>query len=310
MVLQQFKNWMLPIAMITGGLFYPFFSQLAPVIPYLIFCMLLVPYCKISLMRIRIKPLHLFLILIQIIGGLGIYTALSLRPIGGARNLHMRTGPYGHFGRGHHRHAGRERRLAGHLQSAEQSLRRCTIPLDIHVYRRTRFDAVRTLLRDHLPSDDPLTDPAVRFGHAVEKVSSPCAPRNQKTAGTFVLHVVRRTGHRNRQHGLVPDAAGCIELPDRNDNGAACAGRMRFAVHHRTQDRAPFPRQSRRSAGSRTEKHDPCDLDGTDLPQSRFIGRPRFLCGVAEHREFLPVVAPAARQRLKTAIAVSCSRRV
>ena len=44
MVLQQFKNWMLPIAMITGGLFYPFFSQLAPVIPYLIFCMLLVPY--------------------------------------------------------------------------------------------------------------------------------------------------------------------------------------------------------------------------------------------------------------------------
>ena len=77
MVLQQFKNWMLPIAMITGGLFYPFFSQLAPVIPYLIFCMLLVPYCKISLTRIRIKPLHLFLILIQIIGGLGIYTALS-----------------------------------------------------------------------------------------------------------------------------------------------------------------------------------------------------------------------------------------
>ena len=69
MVLQQFKNWMLPIAMITGGLFYPFFSQLAPVIPYLIFCMLLVPYCKISLTRIRIKPLHLFLILIQIIGG-------------------------------------------------------------------------------------------------------------------------------------------------------------------------------------------------------------------------------------------------
>lgn len=53
-----------------------------------------------------------------------------------------------------------------------------------------------------------------------------------------------------------------------------------------------------------------CDLDGTDLPQSRFIGRPRFLCGVAEHCEFLPVVAPAARQRLKTAIAVSCSRRV
>ena len=138
------------------------------------------------------------------------------------RPIYRQRAAYGHFGRGHHRHAGRERRLAGHLQSAEQSLRRCTIPLDILVYRRTRFDAVRTLLRDHLPSDDPLTNPAVRFGHAVEKVSSPCAPRDQKAAETFVLHVVRRTGHRNRQHGLVPDAAGCIELPDRNDNGAAC----------------------------------------------------------------------------------------
>lgn len=108
----------------------PVFSNWPPIIPYLIFCMLLVPYCKISLTRIRIKPLHLFLILIQIIGGLGIYTALSfydplvaqgificvLAPT--ATSAAVITGMLGG-----------ERRLAGHLRSAEQSLRRCTIPL-------------------------------------------------------------------------------------------------------------------------------------------------------------------------------------
>lgn len=77
-ILQQFKNWMLPIAMITGGIYHSFFAKLAPAIPYLIFCMLLVPYCKISLGRLKIKPLHWILILIQIIGGLCVYGAVSL----------------------------------------------------------------------------------------------------------------------------------------------------------------------------------------------------------------------------------------
>ena len=42
-ILQQFKNWMLPIAMIVGGVFYPFVSSLSFLTPYLIFLMLLVP---------------------------------------------------------------------------------------------------------------------------------------------------------------------------------------------------------------------------------------------------------------------------
>ena len=166
--------------MITGGLFYRFFSQLAPVIPLPDLLHAAGPLLQ------NIAHAHTDQAVAPVSDpdpnyrrSRNLYRAELLRPIGGARNLHLRTGPYGHFGRGHHRYAGRERRLAGHLQSAEQSLRRCTIPLDILVYRRTRFDAVRTLLRDHLPSDDPLTDPAVRFGLAVEKVSSPCAPRNQ-----------------------------------------------------------------------------------------------------------------------------------
>ena len=46
---EQFKNWMLPIAMIVGGVFHSFFASLAFLTPYLIFLMLLVPYCKLPL---------------------------------------------------------------------------------------------------------------------------------------------------------------------------------------------------------------------------------------------------------------------
>ena len=42
-----------------------------------IFLMLLVPYCKLSLGELRIAPLHVRLLLVQIAGGLGLYLALA-----------------------------------------------------------------------------------------------------------------------------------------------------------------------------------------------------------------------------------------
>ncbi|MFR2859672.1 bile acid:sodium symporter family protein [Alistipes ihumii] len=68
---------MLPIAMIVGGVFHSFFASLAFLTPYLIFLMLLVPYCKLSLGELRIAPLHVRLLLVQIAGGLGLYLALA-----------------------------------------------------------------------------------------------------------------------------------------------------------------------------------------------------------------------------------------
>ena len=76
-LVQQFKNWMLPIAMLTGGVFYPFFSSLSFLTPYLIFCMLLVPYCKISPSELRLTPLHWMLIAIQVVGSLSFYLLLA-----------------------------------------------------------------------------------------------------------------------------------------------------------------------------------------------------------------------------------------
>lgn len=64
---------MLPLAMITGSIFYKFFGELAFLTPYLIFSMLLITFCKLSLRDLRISPLHLWLISFQILGSLAVY---------------------------------------------------------------------------------------------------------------------------------------------------------------------------------------------------------------------------------------------
>ncbi|MCC8144264.1 MAG: transporter [Tannerellaceae bacterium] len=67
---------MLPIAMITGTLTYSWVSRLAPLTPWLIFIMLLVTFCKLSPREIRLKPTHVWLLLIQLIGSAVIYLVL------------------------------------------------------------------------------------------------------------------------------------------------------------------------------------------------------------------------------------------
>lgn len=77
-MLQLIKNWMLPIAMGLGAIFYPFFGRLAFLTPYLIFSMLLVTFCKISFRNMKIHPLHIWLLVIQLIGCLAVYGIIYL----------------------------------------------------------------------------------------------------------------------------------------------------------------------------------------------------------------------------------------
>ena len=73
---------MLPIAMIHGAILYNPITVLNEKLPHLtqalIFAMLLVPYCRISLRELRIERLHIWLITIQIIGSLAVYGVLLL----------------------------------------------------------------------------------------------------------------------------------------------------------------------------------------------------------------------------------------
>jgi len=75
-ILNKIKSYMMPIAMITGGLMHQYVSQLAALTPYLIVAMLFITYCNISFKDIKFSRLHLWLILIQIIGSALVYIAL------------------------------------------------------------------------------------------------------------------------------------------------------------------------------------------------------------------------------------------
>lgn len=72
------KSWGLPIAMITGTAGYKLFALFTPAIPYMIFVMLLITYCRISWKSMKIMPLHMWLLAIQLIGGMVVYWTVSL----------------------------------------------------------------------------------------------------------------------------------------------------------------------------------------------------------------------------------------
>jgi len=62
--------------MITGVVFYKFFDKLSGLTPMLIFLMLLLTFSKLSLRKIRLSPLHAWLVGIQVFGSIAIYFAL------------------------------------------------------------------------------------------------------------------------------------------------------------------------------------------------------------------------------------------
>lgn len=70
------KSYMLPIAMCVGLLFYKFFAQLSFATPYLIFAMLFITYCKLSIREIRFERFHFYLLAIQLLGSIAVYAAL------------------------------------------------------------------------------------------------------------------------------------------------------------------------------------------------------------------------------------------
>jgi len=75
-MLKFIKDWILPIAMITGALTYKWVSHLSFLTPYLLFAMLLLTFCKISFKDIRFHPAHFWLLLIQLIGSISLYYIL------------------------------------------------------------------------------------------------------------------------------------------------------------------------------------------------------------------------------------------
>ena len=68
---------MMPIAITLGAIFYKTFDKLSFLTPYLIFTMLFLTYCNLKTKDIKLSPLHVWMITIQILGSLAVYFALS-----------------------------------------------------------------------------------------------------------------------------------------------------------------------------------------------------------------------------------------
>ena len=67
---------MLPLSMLTGAFFNSFFQQLAFLMPWLIFSMLFITYCKLSFQDLKFSRLHLWLLLVQVVGCMVVYSIL------------------------------------------------------------------------------------------------------------------------------------------------------------------------------------------------------------------------------------------
>ncbi len=76
-MIQKIRTWTLPIAMLLGACFYTFFSKLSFLLPYMIFSMLLITYCKTSLKEIVFTGYHFWLLLIQIAGAVLVYRLVN-----------------------------------------------------------------------------------------------------------------------------------------------------------------------------------------------------------------------------------------
>ncbi len=76
-IFQFIKNQALPIAIITGSIFYDFFHKFAFILPYAMFIMLTLAFTKVSLKEIKFKKVHILLLAVTILGGLGTYLAIA-----------------------------------------------------------------------------------------------------------------------------------------------------------------------------------------------------------------------------------------
>ena len=67
---------MLPLAMLSGGIFYSFFSLFSFLTPYLISVMLLITCCRLSIKEMRFTRLHAWMLVVQVVGSVCVYAVL------------------------------------------------------------------------------------------------------------------------------------------------------------------------------------------------------------------------------------------
>lgn len=79
-VRQRIKPWVLPFAMVVGALFHSWIDALQWTVPYFIFCMLFITFCRVRPSELRITRMMWYLVAVQLVGSVAVF--LLLRPFG------------------------------------------------------------------------------------------------------------------------------------------------------------------------------------------------------------------------------------
>ncbi len=74
---RRIKPWMFPIAMLLGVLFHSYISLLEWAVPYLIFTMLVITFCRVKPSEFRLSPMLGWLVLVQLVGSIVVFLALK-----------------------------------------------------------------------------------------------------------------------------------------------------------------------------------------------------------------------------------------
>ncbi len=77
---RRLKPWMFPAAMLLGVLFHNYISDVAWIVPYLIFTMLTITFCRVKPREFDLSPLLWLLLAVQIGGSVLVFVVL--RPLG------------------------------------------------------------------------------------------------------------------------------------------------------------------------------------------------------------------------------------
>lgn len=77
---QRVKPWMMPFAMVVGAFFHDAISAVEWVVPYLIFTMLFITFCRIRPSELRLSGMIWSLLAIQLLGSAALFCVL--RPFG------------------------------------------------------------------------------------------------------------------------------------------------------------------------------------------------------------------------------------
>ncbi|MBQ9588008.1 MAG: transporter [Bacteroidales bacterium] len=74
--MQKYRSYVLPVAIVLGLLLHEWCAFLNFLVPYLIFCILLLTFCAVDIKRLRMTMLDVWLMLFQIVVSLGSYLLL------------------------------------------------------------------------------------------------------------------------------------------------------------------------------------------------------------------------------------------